>query len=974
MDDNRIEIVAGLDIPKTKSTIKDELDREVNPYLSQSQALKITCHIDTSNIAGLQKQLSDLSKGLKLNVGSSTVNLIDDKAIKNQAKALSDALDLAIPRGKTSEIREEIQRLVDEYKKAFQTNDYNAITKSFENLEAYVGQFRKEVVDVNQELLETQQYIKELARQGKTFINESDFNELKHLLDGGKNASAVLSKAFGVGNWTKDIDKATRSWDQLVQELNDVFDTSRVNKLVDIDSGHFNDHIDGVIQLVDYLNKSFDQGDDIVKEYGEEIRKQFGDQLYTELNKILGISNSLEEEWTEIFNPNEVKEATQEVQKLGNTLKTLPNIGVGADSRSTLEGAKSTLNDFFNAEKIDGEATRVKRAVEDTTGELQRFYVQVERGDKSVETLTYALNEQGDAYEYLGKVIREADNSTDFRRRGLDVQKQLQTENLTKFVAQVERSGVATDELNKRIESLQGRIEKIDDTSSMNAFLDDLDIAKAQFQALNNVARTQNFAETLSNKIKKLSADMDAYAVANKRAIDSTKLMSDGTSFSAKWNDLTSRMAKGTALSASEVKHLGEEFRIFGKEAEAAGLKGDSAWQKFVNSFKVMSSYVTANMVFNFVKRSLRDMVQEVTAVDTAMTELRKVTEATNSEFEAFAISAGKTGRELGASVSDVINATATFARLGESLPDAEELGKVATLYKNVGDGIDIETASEDIISAMKAFKVETKDAITLVDKFNEVGNSFAISSGGIGEALKRSASALAAANNDISESIALITTANTIAQDPTTVGQGIKTVSLRLRSTKTQLEELGEDAEGAAENVSKLRNQMLALTGVDIQFDDSTYKSTYQILLEISKVWGRLDDLSRSSVLEQLFGKRQANIGAAILENGELLEKVYKTSEGSMGSAMREQEEYAKSIQYSIDTLKAAYQDFADSVINSDFVKNLLGTAQSFLEVLTKIIDKFGTLPTLLTGLAAVGGIKGVGKLTEYAYLRSVA
>lgn len=187
----------------------------------------------------------------------------------------------------------------------------------------------------------------------------------------------------------------------------------------------------------------------------------------------------------------------------------------------------------------------------------------------------------------------------------------------------------------------------------------------------------------------------------------------------------------------------------------------------------------------------------------------------------------------------------------------------------------------------------------------------------------------------------------------------------------------MGEDAEGAAENVSKLREQMLALTGVDIQLDDNTYKSTYQILLEISKVWGRLDDLSRSSVLEQLFGKRQANIGAAILENGDLLEKVYKTSERAsdgIGSAMREQEEYAKSIQYSINTLKAAYQDFADTVINSDFVKNLLGTAQSFLEVLTKIIDKFGTLPTLLTGIAAIGGIKGVGKLTEYAYLRSVA
>lgn len=185
----------------------------------------------------------------------------------------------------------------------------------------------------------------------------------------------------------------------------------------------------------------------------------------------------------------------------------------------------------------------------------------------------------------------------------------------------------------------------------------------------------------------------------------------------------------------------------------------------------------------------------------------------------------------------------------------------------------------------------------------------------------------------------------------------------------------MGEDAEGAAESVSKLRAQMLALTGVDIQLDESTYKSTYQILLEISKVWGDLNDISRASVLEQLFGKRQANIGAAILENGELLQQVYETAEDSAGSAMREQEEYAKSIQYSIDTLKAAYQDFAQTVINSDFVKNLLGTAQSLLEILTKIIDKVGTLPTLLSAIYAARYIKsGKGKLTEYAYLRTVA
>jgi len=163
--------------------------------------------------------------------------------------------------------------------------------------------------------------------------------------------------------------------------------------------------------------------------------------------------------------------------------------------------------------------------------------------------------------------------------------------------------------------------------------------------------------------------------------------------------------------------------------------------------------------------------------------------------------------------------------------------------------------------------------------------------------------------------------------------------MSLRIRSTKTELEDLGEDAEGAAENVSKLREQMLALTGVDIQLNKNTYKSTYQILLEMSKVWDKLDDMTRASVLEQLFGKRQANIGAAILSNGELLQQVYETSERAsdgIGSAMREQEEYAKSIQYNLDSLKASYQELAQQIVQSETVVTIVKALNEALQSLS--------------------------------------
>ena len=74
---------------------------------------------------------------------------------------------------------------------------------------------------------------------------------------------------------------------------------------------------------------------------------------------------------------------------------------------------------------------------------------------------------------------------------------------------------------------------------------------------------------------------------------------------------------------------------------------------------------------------------------------------------------------------------------------------------------------------------MNANEAIKIVDAFNEVSNNFAINSGGIGEALKRSAAAFNAANTDLNKSIALITAGNEIVQSPEKVGKVMPTCTV---------------------------------------------------------------------------------------------------------------------------------------------------------------------------------------------------
>lgn len=304
---------------------------------------------------------------------------------------------------------------------------------------------------------------------------------------------------------------------------------------------------------------------------------------------------------------------------------------------------------------------------------------------------------------------------------------------------------------------------------------------------------------------------------------------------------------------------------------------------------------------------------------------------------------------------------TNRFARLGYDMPAASSLADAAIVYKNVGDGIsDISTASESIISTLKAFNLEAGKAMNVVDVFNAIGNTEATSSAGIGEALKRSASSLSVAGANVNEAAALAAAMNTTVQNSEKVGTTLKTASMYLRAAKTEAEDMGESTEGMADSVSKLRKELKALTGVDIMKSDNTFKGIFQQYRELAAVWNsdKLSDVSKANVLNLLGGKRNADAISGLLENWEIAERALKTAENSSGSALAENEKYLDSVNGKIAQLKAQFEDISRSVLSSDILKTLADIVQRILTVANGLAKVKMLLPVIFSIVATNKGL----------------
>lgn len=560
----------------------------------------------------------------------------------------------------------------------------------------------------------------------------------------------------GIANWQAqiriDIEDLKKRIKVAEGEINNFTNEDRKVKL-DIDTKTLESAIQKLDKMLDSLGKGtgdFKQFENLSKELSsivsevQSLSKAFGkvddSGAKTLLSSIQNIDKSLSELSQNILNVN--KNMGNMGGSTNGAVKQVENI------TNESKKAASALEDVAKAQaKVNGQKTNISSAsTESATNSIKKENNVLEQNTQKIKENTQAKEQNANAN------LNKYDKRLDSYNGKID-----------KYKTTIDRFNDGGWTSSTYLENVQAVKNAVHEYETL---LNELKGKDASLVTSDDINRLDNYEKKIKDTIAtvtNMSASEKGYNfVSGQKELDKIhKLLNENSKMSseakAKIKAYYAEIESGNPSMSLDKIH-GEILKIYNAEVEA-GRAGRTLWGTLKNSgFHQIAAQMAGMFGVYDVINVIKQAASTVTELNTQITELAKVSEQSSKQIYADFDSYADIAKEVRGTISDTIAATADWSKNGYSIPDSKQLAEISQLYKNVGDGIDIDAANESLISTLKGFQLEADQAEHIVDVFNEVSNNEAISSGGIGEALQRSAASFNAANTELEKSVALVT------------------------------------------------------------------------------------------------------------------------------------------------------------------------------------------------------------------------
>ncbi len=543
-------------------------------------------------------------------------------------------------------------------------------------------------------------------------------------LDSTLEQTAEMSSRVAEG--LSEAQNATASWKDQVKDLDRIMKNvssstdnalrSKTNSLTNADNvAKVNEEYQ---KLSDSIRKIRDAGTPVNNSEIVHLEKQVAayDEMIAKMREAEAVAKS-----------SSAASAQSAAKELAAQQKILDTLEKRANTLydSALTGKNPMITDAANVEEV-------QKAYRDLAESIRQVRQSNSEGSlvdvgkvSEIERNTEALNQL-----VIAKQKVEADAKSKFESQLTAQMKELDT-----YMRSVQKTydsafsgktGLITDEksiekVNAKYKELRNNIEKLKSSHELISREDINKIKKSADELQNLINKKRELENTAPlRQVETFRDQMTRFLQSNPKVLD--------TSLGSEVKGMLTQIESGAKLSTAQLNEMRAAFSRVKVEARQAGVMGKTFSDSVMDAYRRFGGWSIITNSLGHAVYAVKEMITNVVNLDTAMTELKKVTDETDATYEHFFTGAADRAREIGATVTDTITATADFARLGYDIDQASALADAALVYKNVGDGIEnISDASDSIISTMMAFEdLEGRDPMRIVDAFNELGKLIA--------------------------------------------------------------------------------------------------------------------------------------------------------------------------------------------------------------------------------------------------------
>lgn len=364
------------------------------------------------------------------------------------------------------------------------------------------------------------------------------------------------------------------------------------------------------------------------------------------------------------------------------------------------------------------------------------------------------------------------------------------------------------------------------------------------------------------------------------------------------------------------------------------------AAEKTSNSFNLMKSRIlmllSATSIFNLIKRQVKETYEDVKTLDKSFASIAMVTKYSVDEMWGSYSLYVDMAAELGQKTNSVIQASALFYQQGLDTNEALELTtdtmKLATLAGN-----DFQTATQEMTSALRGFKMEMDEGGHVTDVYSELAAHAAASVDDIAQAMARTASIANSAGMSFENTSAFLTQMiETTQESAENIGTSLKTIIARFTELKENVAGTS-DSEFEDLDYNKV-DKALKSVGVSLKDTTGQFRDLDQVFIELSEKWDTLDRNTQRYVATIAAGSRQQSRFIAMMDNYDRTVELMNLAADAEGKADEQFAKYADTMEYKLNQLSTKWEEFRVQLLDSDFFKGMIDGLSGFLDRLKNI------------------------------------